>query len=113
MLLRFALPVFALAALGWSDTLTLRSGQVVRGEYVGGDARHIRMAVGDRVDSYATEDIDRLEFAGGNASADRPSDDRRGDDRREADRRDPGFAPVAPPAAQNVANGIQIPTGTT
>jgi|SRR5579871_762489 len=110
MVLRFALPVLALAAFCWGDTLTLRTGQVVRGDYVGGDARHIRMAVGDRVDSYAVEDVDRLEFGGGGG---RTANDRREGDTRDGDRRDSGYAPVPSPAAQNMPGGMQIPNGTT
>ena len=33
-----------LAYLCSADTLTLRSGRVITGQYLGGDARHIRMA---------------------------------------------------------------------
>jgi hypothetical protein len=52
MFLRVSTLLMAIAALGVADSLTLRTGQVVRGEYVGGDARHIKMAVGDRVELY-------------------------------------------------------------
>ena len=57
MFLRVSTVLVAIATLGVADTLTLRSGQVVRGEYLGGDARHIKMAVGDRVETYSVDDV--------------------------------------------------------
>ena len=51
-----------LAALAWSDTLLLRDGRSVHGTYLGGDARRIRMAVGDAVQSFEVDQVNRLEF---------------------------------------------------
>jgi len=104
MLLRVTTIVLALAALCSADILTLRSGQVVRGEYLGGDARHVKMAVGDRVENYSIEDVQTLQFGGGQRLE--------GGDR---DRRDQGFAqqqqaPPPPPPAQY--GGLTIPVGT-
>ncbi|MGA2214358.1 MAG: hypothetical protein ABSH31_13875 [Bryobacteraceae bacterium] len=77
------------AAFCSADTLTLRSGRVITGQYLGGDARHIRMAVGDRVDTFNVEDVGDLEFSG-------PS------------------APLSPTASEPVpVTGIQIPAGTS
>ncbi len=64
MLLRATTVLLALTGLCAADTLTLRSGRVVDGEFLGGDARQIRMAVGDRVETYAVEDIQSLQFGG-------------------------------------------------
>ncbi len=88
------LTAIALLAVGFccADTLTLRSGRVITGQYLGGDARHIRMAVGDRVDTFNVEDVGALEFSG------------------EAR---PAFAPAPPPAPwPATVTGIQIPAGT-
>ncbi len=85
MLLRLTTIALVLVGLCAADTLTLRSGRVVTGQYVGGDARHIQMAIGDRVDTFNIEDVGDLQF-GGNA-------------------------PPAPPPPMPVA-GVQIPTGT-
>ncbi|MBZ5610431.1 MAG: hypothetical protein LAP38_19385 [Acidobacteriia bacterium] len=63
MLLRVTTLILAIAAFGSADTLTLRSGRVVRGQYVGGDARHVKMEVGDRVDTYSVDDIESLQFS--------------------------------------------------
>lgn len=102
MLIRVTTVVLALAALCSADILTLRSGQVVRGQYLGGDARHVKIAVGDRVEEYPIDDVQTLQFGGG---------ERLGG----GDRRDQGFVqqqgppPQAPPPAYS---GLTIPVGT-
>jgi hypothetical protein len=86
-----------------ADTLTLRSGRVIMGQYLGGDARHIRMAVGDRVDTFDVADVGDLEFSGDARSTPPPPPD-------------PGFVqpgtPAPAPAGAPPVTGIQIPTGT-
>jgi hypothetical protein len=90
-----------------ADTLTLRSGKVITGQYLGGDARHIRMAVGDRVDTFDVADVGDLEFSGDTRQNPPPSPPP-----------DQGFAPsqVPPPppapAGAPPVTGVQIPTGT-
>lgn len=119
MLTRVATVLIAVAALGAADTLTLRSGQVVRGEYLGGDARHVRMAVGDRVETYSIEELADLQFgATQKFSGDRRDYDRRDSD-RDSDRRDSGIreAPALNPPADTVSQpsmaGTVIPVGTS
>jgi hypothetical protein len=46
----------------FADRLTFRNGQSVSGTYLGGDARSVRLAVGDRVETYAVADVAALEF---------------------------------------------------
>src|SRR5579864_6572586 len=65
MLHRVTTLVVAVAALCSADSLTLRSGRVVHGQYLGGDARQIRMAVGDRVDTFDVAEVSNLQFGGG------------------------------------------------
>lgn len=105
MRLRLTVLSVAVALLACADTLTLRNGQVVRGEYIGGDARHIKFTVGDRVETYAVDDIDSVRFGGGQG--------------QETSSVAPQAAPQAPPPsgfAQQVqpppSNGLQIPVGT-
>ena len=113
MFLRVSTILIAIAALGAADTLTLRSGEVVRGQYLGGDARHVKMAVGDRVETYSIEDVADLSFGGGQRlSAD---NDRRDNPRSPRRRRPPGqrrprgaSRPVNPAAV----SGMVIPVGT-
>ena len=97
-----------------ADTLTLRSGRVITGQYLGGDARHIRMAIGDHVDSFNVEDVGDLEF-GGNAppaSQPPPPDQNQGRYQDPPPGRDQGFAQQQPPASPMPVAGIQIPSGT-
>jgi hypothetical protein len=106
MLLR--LITFALVAVGLcsADTLTLRSGRVVTGQYVGGDARHIRMAVGDRVDTFDVGDVGALEFSADThlaPSLPPPDPGQSGSQ---------GFAQQPPPPPPSPVTGVQIPTGT-
>jgi hypothetical protein len=108
MFLRISMVLLALAALGVADSLTLRSGQIVRGEYLGGDARHIKMAVGDRVETYSVEDVSDLSFGNGQ----RMSSD--SDRRDNNDRRDNGVREVSPAGqAPAAVSGIVVPDGTS
>ena len=111
MFLRISMVLLALAALGVADSLTLRSGQIVRGEYLGGDARHIKMAVGDRVETYSVEDVSDLSFGNGQRMSS-DSDRRDNNDRR--DNRDNGVREV-PSTGQAPAavSGTVVPDGTS
>jgi hypothetical protein len=103
-----------------ADTLTLRNGRVITGQYVGGDARHIRMAIGDHVDTFNVEDVGDLEFSGSATPAavqppaqppvQPPDQPPPPPDQGQNQGRNQEFA-QQPPAPMPVA-GIQIPTGT-
>jgi hypothetical protein len=114
MVLRLATIGVIAFSLCSADTLTLRSGRVVTGQYVGGDARHIRMAIGDHVDTFNIEDVGDLEFGGNPPPAPPPPPpptDR--DYRAPAPPQDPNFSQQPPPAAAPMpVAGIQIPSGT-
>jgi len=43
-----------------ADTVFFRDGHTVNGSFVGGDARTIRVAVGDRVETIRVADVDRI-----------------------------------------------------
>lgn len=102
MFFRVSTILLAIAALGVADSLTLRSGQIVRGEYLGGDARHVKIAVGDRVETYSVEDVSDISFGSGQ----RMSSD--------SDRRDNGVREVPPTGqAPAAASGMVIPDGTS
>ena len=112
MLLRLTAITAILVGICTADTLTLRSGRVVNGQYLGGDARHIRMAVGDHVDTFNIEDVGDIEF-GGDARATPPPQGRDRDRDQDGDRdrgREQGFA--QPPPSSTPVAGVQIPTGT-
>jgi hypothetical protein len=96
MFLKILTALAVVMSFGFADTLTLRSGEVVRGQYLGGDARHVRMAIGDQVQTYAIDDVADLQFGG--------------EARSESASRDMGVREPPPPAAPS---GTMIPTGTT
>lgn len=54
-------------AIGSADSLTLRDGRTIEGQYLGGDARVVRMAVGDRVNTFQIDEIAGLRFGGAQA----------------------------------------------
>jgi hypothetical protein len=113
MLLRLTTIGAVVVCLCSADTLTLRDGRVINGQYLGGDARHIRMAIGDRVDTFNVEDVGDLEF-GGNATPAPPAPTPPPPQAPPPDQnqsRSQGFAQQPPPAPTPVA-GIQIPVGT-
>jgi len=83
--------VFATATL--ADTLTLRDGKTVQGDYAGGDPRTIRLMVGDSVQSFRVSDIVSLTFGSGPGGPGGP----------------PSAAAVVPPPP---AAPPQIPAGT-
>jgi hypothetical protein len=88
-----------LSSLGLADTITLRDGRIVNGSYLGGDARSVRVAVADRVDTYRVEEISTITFGGDVSSAPEPREERR--EQRLEERRD---APVQ--------QGVTLASGT-
>ena len=65
MFLRIAAASAALMTIGFADTLILKSGTTIQGNYAGGDTRHVKIVVGDHVESYALDEVSRFEFGGG------------------------------------------------
>lgn len=49
-------------AIGFADTVTLRSGRVIQGTYLGGSARQVRVDLGDRIETLDVSDVSRIEF---------------------------------------------------
>ncbi|HLJ44977.1 MAG TPA: hypothetical protein VKU01_03155 [Bryobacteraceae bacterium] len=109
MVLRFGAAFLSLAIFCSADTLTLKNGGVIQGTYLGGDARQVKIAVGDRIDTYSIDEVSMIQFGGGNAPAARtydtppPSQDGlvRRQERQER---------MAQQAAANA--GLEIPAGT-
>ena len=67
MRLAFAGMVLALAA--HADVITLKSGRIINGTYIGGTPRQIRVEVGDAIETYDVSDIVRIEFSNGASSS--------------------------------------------
>lgn len=62
MLIRIFILALAVLTAAFGDTITLKSGKTVSGSYLGGDARQIKMVVGDRVEMFSIADVERIEF---------------------------------------------------
>jgi hypothetical protein len=96
--MRTRLPLVAIAALSIAsaDTLTLRDGRTVEGQFLGGTARQVRMAVGDSVQTFDVSDIASLQFEGAKLPSPAPLP-----------------PPSAPPAASTDAGDIPAGTAVT
>jgi len=111
MYLRAIVLAALIACLALADTLVLKNGNTVTGTYLGGDARTIRMTVGDRVESYNVGDIASLSFVSDTAApvpAQAPAAPAA--PARTVMRPEGETAPASP--APN-ASGIELPAGTT
>jgi hypothetical protein len=51
-----------LSAACFADTVTLRNGRTVEGTFLGGDSREIRVAVGNRIDTFLIADVSGIQF---------------------------------------------------
>jgi hypothetical protein len=109
----------ALATAGFADTVTLRSGRVIHGTYLGGTARQLRVDTGDRVETLDVGDVVRIEF-GDFAPAPAPARDASSDERPRLRRAQPDSQPTIlrpdsdPPPAQAAARreSVELPAGT-
>jgi hypothetical protein len=106
-ILIFAVVCSALLA---ADTLVLRSGRTVEGTYLGGDARKVRMAVGDSVETFNVDEITNIRFGSGAKESAAGTPAAAATPRRRAEILRP--APAAP-AATAQASRREVPAGTT
>ena len=60
--MRYLSVFLLLANCVMADTVFFRDGHTVNGSFVGGDARTIRVVVGDRVETIRLADVDRISF---------------------------------------------------
>jgi hypothetical protein len=111
MLLRVTTVAIAIATICSADSLTLRSGRVVHGQYLGGDARQIRMAVGDRVDTFDVAEVSNLQFGGSEKLSSEDSRPPAPPPRLRQEQEPPREERYSQPPQQN-AYGSQIPVGT-
>ncbi len=58
-----AVLVLALATAASADVITLKSGRVINGTYLGGTARQVKIEVAGAVESFDVADIYRIEFS--------------------------------------------------
>ena len=113
-LIHFAIAL-ALATAGFADTVTLKSGRVIHGTYLGGTARQLRVDVGDRVENLDVGDVVRIEF-GDFAPA--PARDESSGERPRLRRVQPDSQPTImrpdsePPPAAAQRESVELPAGT-
>lgn len=62
----------ALATAGYADVITLKSGRVINGTYLGGSARDLKVQVGDNIQTFDISQVAKIEFGNGAAA---PSSD--------------------------------------
>lgn len=105
--MRYLSVFLLLANCVMADTVFFRDGHTVNGSYVGGDARTIRVAVGDRVETIRVADVDRISFGEPERAYAPPA--LRTPPEEPAYRPDP--AP-APPRRDDFADREMIPSGT-
>jgi hypothetical protein len=65
-LLPFAM---AFASFALADTVTMKDGRVIRGTYLGGSPRQVKIEVGDDIQTLDVTDVLRIEFTGSAPSA--------------------------------------------
>lgn len=110
MFFRIVAASAALMTFGFADTLILRSGTTIQGNYAGGDTRHVKIVVGDHVESYSLDEVSRMEFGGGaqgyQRSAPPPEPNTSPDAGFRTERK---YVETPPPPAYNSA---EIPAGT-
>jgi hypothetical protein len=57
------------ATAGFADTITLKNGSVIRGTFLGGTARQVRLDDGSNVQTFDVDEIRRIDFSGGTTSS--------------------------------------------
>lgn len=54
--------VLTVASTAFADSVTLRDGRMVQGNYLGGSARQVRIDTGDQIQTFDVDNISRIEF---------------------------------------------------
>jgi hypothetical protein len=101
LVLVLALP-FAIEAL--ADTVTMRDGRVLQGNYLGGSPRQVKLEVGDQIQTLDVSDVVRIEFSGA-VQSQAPAPDA-------LPRRAEFVAPPPPAPAPQQNAGILLSAGT-
>jgi hypothetical protein len=109
---RILTSLLLMASFGLADTVYFRDGHSVNGQFLGGDTRSIRVATGDRVETFSLGEITRITF-GEPVQAAAPPVLRTPPEER-PERPEPVFRPSPPPPARREerAERDTIPSGT-
>jgi hypothetical protein len=112
--LRIAVLVCGAATLLSADTLTLRDGEQIRGTYLGGTSRQVRMDLNGDIKTYDIGQVQSISFSDAEYQQPRAAD--RDEPRmRRAPGSDTGTytaPPPAPPPPRQAMNGITVPADT-
>ncbi len=103
MQMRILSALLLIANWGLADTITFRDGHTVNGSFVGGDTRSIRVAVGDRVETYSVGEVSSITFNGSSQAVAPPVLRNPPEERRAA---------APPPARREEFAGATIASGT-
>ena len=95
--------LFSLTLLS-ADTLTLKDGSTVNGTFLGGNARQIRMEVGENIQTFDIERVSSIQFGSERAAEPAPPRER---ERENVFRPDTSRDSAAAPSS-----GIELPQGT-
>jgi hypothetical protein len=103
--------------LAGADTLTLKDGRIMNGTYLGGNAREIRLDMGDHVETIPVERVSTLQFDNSAPAAQtQPTREQRGNPNfdRFNGQNQPAVSsePPPPPPPPPAAAGLLIPQGT-
>jgi hypothetical protein len=103
----------AVATACFADTVTLKNGRSVHGTYLGGNARQVRVEVGDSIQTLNVSDISRIDFGGGapvSANPVSPDEDRPTLRRTDSNVLRPSPSPPQPTAPSRGL--VELPAGT-
>ena len=110
-MMRRTLVCSLLACTAFADTLVLKSGRSVEGTYLGGDSRQVRIAVGERVETYSVSELSEVRFGSAEAQpAAQPEDTPRLRRRERVEIMRP--AKETPAAKTTTAKPATIPEGS-
>jgi hypothetical protein len=79
--MRLAAAGVFLAFVAHADIITLKSGRILNGTYVGGTPRQIKVEVGDQIETLDVSEVARIEFSSGSYSSRSDSRSSSSDDR--------------------------------
>ncbi|HKA00816.1 MAG TPA: hypothetical protein VKE70_30095 [Candidatus Solibacter sp.] len=107
----YAALAFSLLTTGIADTLTLKDGRTINGNYLGGTSRQVRMEVGDSIQTFEIDRISGIQFGSAAAApavhpADPPAPALQPRERVNVFRPDPASETT------NARPGTELPAGT-
>ena len=61
--------ILLLATAAYADIITLKSGRVINGTYLGGTARELKVQIGDQIQTFDVTQVAKIEFGNGSGPA--------------------------------------------